>query len=156
MYNTILGARPLLADGSTFYYSDYNFDGRKVYKEAHWPCCSGTMPQVAADYRIHTYFRDAGGVYVNLYIPSALRWKQDGANYSLQVVTDHPLDSSLRFEVHATQSKNSALHFRIPAWTHAPTLSVNGKRANVSVARELLHRCNDPGGMATKSNSISR
>jgi uncharacterized protein len=134
MYNTILGARPLLADGSTFYYSDYHFDGRKVYKEAHWPCCSGTMPQVAADYRINTYFRDAGGVYVNLYIPSTLRWKQDGANYSLQVVTDYPLDSSLRFEVHATQSKNFALHFRIPAWTHAPTLFVNGKRANVSVA----------------------
>jgi hypothetical protein len=134
MYNTILGAKPLLADGSSFYYSDYNFDGKKVYKEAHWPCCSGTMPQVAADYGINTYFRDAGGVYVNLYIPSTLRWKQDGANFSLKVVTDYPLGSSLHFEVHATQSKTFAFHFRIPSWTHAPTLFVNGKRANVSVA----------------------
>jgi len=25
MYNTVLGAKPLQTDGSTFYYSDYNF-----------------------------------------------------------------------------------------------------------------------------------
>ena len=31
MYNTVLGAKPLMADGRTFYYSDYNFKGRKVY-----------------------------------------------------------------------------------------------------------------------------
>lgn len=131
MYNTILGAKPLQPDGKTFYYSDYNFDGKKVYKQAHWPCCSGTMPQVAADYRINTYFRDAGGIYVNLYIPSTLRWKQDGAPFSLELATEYPLDSSLRFEVHATQSKNFALHFRIPAWADAATLLVNGKRSSV-------------------------
>ncbi len=130
MYNTILGAKPLLADGSTFYYSDYNFNGKKVYKQAHWPCCSGTMPQVAADYRINTYFRDARGVCVNLYIPSTLRWKQDGAPFSLKLVTEYPLESSLHFEVHATQSKNFALHFRIPAWADAATLFVNGKRSS--------------------------
>ena len=57
MYNTVLGAKPLMADGRTFYYSDYNFAGRKVYRDdQHWACCSGTLPQVAADYRINTYF----------------------------------------------------------------------------------------------------
>ena len=33
MYNTVLGAKPLRADGRTFYYSDYNFKGRKVYSD---------------------------------------------------------------------------------------------------------------------------
>jgi len=37
MYNTILGAKPLLADGSTFYYSDYNFHGHKFYKKIAGP-----------------------------------------------------------------------------------------------------------------------
>ena len=64
MYNTVLGAKPLLADGSTFYYSDCNFHGHKIYHNARWPCCSGTMPQVVADYRINTYFWDAGGGYM--------------------------------------------------------------------------------------------
>ena len=133
MYNTILGAKPLQADGRTFYYSDYNFDGKKFYKEGRWPCCSGTMPQVAADYRINTYFRDAGGVYVNLYIPSTLQWAQDGARYSLKLSTGYPLESTLQFEVHVTQEKNFALHFRIPAWADAPALLVNGKRTSAAV-----------------------
>ena len=30
MYNTVLRAKPLGADGRTFYCSDYNFKGRKV------------------------------------------------------------------------------------------------------------------------------
>jgi len=41
MYNTVLGAKPLRADGSTFYYSDYHFKGRKVYSDRRWACCSG-------------------------------------------------------------------------------------------------------------------
>jgi uncharacterized protein len=134
MYNTILGAKPLLPDGSTFYYADYNFDGKKYYKPTHWPCCSGTMPQVAADYRINTYFRDPRGVYVNLYISSTLRWIQDGARFSLQQTSAYPLESSLQFKVHAAQSKNFTLHFRIPAWADGPSLLVNGKRTTALVA----------------------
>jgi uncharacterized protein len=133
MYNTILGAKPLLPDGSTFYYADYNFDGKKYYKPTHWPCCSGTMPQVAADYGINTYFRDPRGVYVNLYIPSTLHWIQDGARFSLQQTSAYPLESSLQFNVHTTESKNFTLHFRVPAWADGPTLLVNGKRTTVPV-----------------------
>jgi len=133
MYNTILGAKPLQPDGRTFYYSDYNFDGKKVYKEAPWPCCSGTMPQIAADYRISTYFRDLGGIYVNLYIPSTLQWLQDGASFTLKLTAAYPLASPLQFELQTTNSKMFALNFRIPAWTEAPTLLVNGKHTGASV-----------------------
>src|SRR5579871_5886277 len=56
MYNTALGAKPILSDGSTFYYSDYTFQARKVFHWDKWPCCSGTLPQIAADYRISAYF----------------------------------------------------------------------------------------------------
>ncbi len=73
MYNTVLGSRPLKPDGTAFYYSDYNFKGQKGYSNYRWPCCSGTLPQVAADYRINIYFHDANDLYVNLYIPSSAR-----------------------------------------------------------------------------------
>src|SRR5208337_412379 len=138
MYNTILGAKPLQPDGRTFYYSDYNFDGKKVYREAHWPCCSGTMPQIAADYRISTYFRDLGGIYVNLYIPSTLQWLQDEAIFTLKLTTTYPLASTLQFELQTTQSRMFALNFRIPAWTEAPTLLVNGKRVTAPVLSETF------------------
>src|SRR5215472_9245224 len=128
MYNTILGAKPLLADGKTFYYSDYNFDGRKVYSPHRWPCCSGTMPQVAADYRINTYFRDEQGVYVNLYIPSTLKWVQNGTPVSLRQKSDYPFDPLISFEVTPAKPAEFALSFRIPAWAERAALSVNGKR----------------------------
>ena len=126
MYNTILGAKPLQPDGRTFYYADYNFDGHKIYKPYVWPCCSGTHPQVAADYRINTYFRDATGVYVNLYIPSTVTWTQDGARCVLQATTQYPLASDLSFELRVSQPKDFTLRFRIPAWADGATLAVNG------------------------------
>jgi uncharacterized protein len=128
MYNTVLGAKPMLADGSTFYYSDYNNKGKKVYSNHRWPCCSGTLPQVSADYRINTYFRDAAGVYINLYIPSTLRWTQDGAKVQLAQKGAYPFESAMQFEVQASKPAEFALNFRIPAWANGFSISVNGRR----------------------------
>jgi DUF1680 family protein len=134
MYNTVLGAKPLHTDGRTFYYSDYNFKGRKVYSNNHWACCSGTLPQVAADYRINSYLRDEQGVYVNLYIPSTLRWMQYGSPVSLTQKTLYPFGSHIDFHVTASPPKAFALRFRIPAWAEGAALSVNGKRVPDSPA----------------------
>jgi len=128
MYNTILGVKPLESDGRTFYYSDYNYQGRKVYSPHRWPCCSGTMTQVAADYRINTYFHDARGVYVNLYIPSTLRWSHDGAQIALTQKSEYPHDSQVAFELKTSKPANFALNLRIPAWAEKASVSVNGKR----------------------------
>jgi hypothetical protein len=133
MYNTVLGAKPLLADGSTFYYADYNFNGSKFYKPYHWPCCSGTLPQVAADYRINTYFRDPSGVYVNLYIPSTLRWTHSGAQVSLTQKSKYPFDSLVQFEVTTSKKSEFAIHLRIPAWAEGAAVVINGKRAATDV-----------------------
>jgi DUF1680 family protein len=129
MYNTVLGAKPLMADGRTFYYSDYNFEGRKVYSPTqHWACCAGTLPQVAADYRINTYFRDRQDVYVNLYIPSTLRWTQEGAEMSLTQKGSYPFDSAVQFDLTASKACNFTLLLRIPAWAQEASVSVNGRR----------------------------
>jgi len=128
MYNTVLGAKPLMPDGRTFYYSDYNFAGHKFYRpDQHWACCSGTLPQVAADYRINIYFRDSNSIWVNLYIPSELRWMQDGAAFVLTQKSDYPFDSAVQFEVATQASREFALCFRIPAWASGATVSVNGR-----------------------------
>jgi uncharacterized protein len=128
MYNTILGAKPLQADGRTFYYSDYNFEGKKVYSNHRWPCCSGTFPQVAADYRINTYFCDAKNLFVNLYIPSVLRWNYNGTEVSLTQKSSYPHDGSIEFEFSGPKPTDLILNLRIPAWADGALISVNGKR----------------------------
>jgi uncharacterized protein len=137
MYNTVLGAKPLMPDGRTFYYSDYNFNGHKFYRpDQHWACCSGTLPQVTADYRINAYFRDSEGVWVNLYIPSTLRWQQDGADIAITQEGSYPFESTMQFRVNASRPKDFALKFRIPAWTTGATISVNGKVAAIETVPE--------------------
>jgi hypothetical protein len=131
MYNTVLGAKQLQPGGRSFYYSDYNFEGTKVYYANAWPCCSGTLPQVAADYKISTYFRDENGVVVNLYIPSTLRWVQNGARFTLTQADSYPFAEQVEFTLTATHSAEFSLAFRIPGWTgNGASLRVNGKRVS--------------------------
>jgi DUF1680 family protein len=127
MYNTVLGALPLQADGRNFYYSDYNFDAQRVYKEARWACCAGTLPQVAADYRINLYLRGPQSVYVNLYVPSTLRWEEEGARLSLTQTGDYPFDGKVVFSLAASKPADLTLYFRIPAWAPRAQIRVNGQ-----------------------------
>jgi DUF1680 family protein len=130
LYNTVLGAKTLETDGKAFYYSDYHFGGRKVYFPDAWPCCSGTLPQVAADYRILTYFRDADGVFVNLYLPSTLRWTAgDGAQVSLTQTGNYPIDDRITLHLRSSRPSNLALRLRIPGWSSpsAPLIRINGE-----------------------------
>ena len=128
LYNTVLGARPLQPDGRSFYYSDYTFQAAKFCHPDKWPCCSGTLPQIAADYRISAYFQNERGVYVNLYLPSTLRWNTRGANFALKQTTDYPYESNLRFDMAASKPATFAVFLRIPAWAQGASLTVNGMR----------------------------
>ncbi|MDE3106023.1 MAG: glycoside hydrolase family 127 protein [Acidobacteriota bacterium] len=133
MYNTVLGARPLGADGAAFYYSDYNPHGRKVYHPDMWPCCAGTITQMAADYRLSTYLHDARGVYVNLYIPSVVRWQRPAGVLTLSQQSHYPLDGAIYFTIGTPQPDTFALRLRIPAWAAGATVSINGQQQSITV-----------------------
>ncbi len=134
MYNSVLGVKPIEPDGHAFYYSDYNFGGKRVYSDHRWPCCSGTLPQVAADYGINTYFRESGGLWVNLYIPSVLRWREGSASLALEQLGDYPYSDRIELRVTASSATNFALHLRIPAWAEEASIRVNGRAFPVQVS----------------------
>ncbi len=133
MYNTVLGAKKLEADGHAFYYADYNVNGKRFFHDNRWPCCAGTLPQVSADYRINTYFRGPGSVYVNLYIPSTLKWSEGKTRLSLTQKSNYPFESQIAFELTASSHVEMTLNFRIPAWAQGATLQVNGKPVEAAV-----------------------
>lgn len=127
LYNTILGALPILPDGHSFYYSDYNNSGSKFRHPDKWPCCSGTFPQITADYGISSFFHAGPDVYVNLYIPSRLRWRQNGARLALEQSTQYPHASQITLRVRADRPEAFAVNLRIPAWAGPATrVAVNG------------------------------
>ena len=138
MYNTVLGAKPLQDNGENFYYADYNFNGKRVYKQARWACCSGTLPQVATDYRINAYFRAPQAVYVNLYVPSTLRWTESGVTLSLTQEGQYPYEQYVTFKVTSSKPTELTLHFRIPAWSEGASIAVNGVRQKAVILGQFV------------------
>jgi uncharacterized protein len=134
LYNTIAGATPMLADGTTFYYSDYNNSGRKVHYRDKWPCCSGTFPQLTADYGISAYFQSRDGVYVNLFLPSRVSWMENNTQCSLTQMTDYPRAATTQLALNLARPESFTLYVRIPAWAGSKTsVSVNGRGAESSI-----------------------
>ena len=135
LYNTIAGATPLLADGTSFYYSDYNYSGHKFHYRDKWPCCSGTFPQLSADYGVSSYYKSNEGIYVNLFIPSRVSWWQNNTQCTLTQTTDYPRAETTQLELSLPTPETFSIYLRIPTWAGAnTTVSVNGRRAEIPVA----------------------
>lgn len=127
LFNTILGAKPTMPDGRTFYYADYNADAHKFYRDEAWPCCSGTFVQLAADYGISAYLHDADAVYVNLYVPSRLSVKAGAADWHIEQQTAYPMTNTSLLTVRTPRPVQHALALRIPAWAGKGTrVGING------------------------------
>jgi DUF1680 family protein len=135
LYNTVAGAKPILPNGTSFYYSDYNNDSaEKVYYKDKWPCCSGTFPQLTADYGISSYYPAREGIYLNLFVPSRVSWMQNGARCSLTQETSYPKADTTQLHLEIARPEKFTVYLRIPAWADAKTrVSVNGKRVEGDV-----------------------
>ncbi len=132
LYNTILGARPIRPDGISFYYSDYNMDAVKSDYEEKWPCCSGTFPQITADYGISSYLRGSKGLYVNLYVPSRVTWRQGDAQVTLTQETQYPTVGETSLRLTMDRQERFVVALRIPEWAGKGTrMAINGKAADI-------------------------
>ncbi|MEN0036670.1 MAG: beta-L-arabinofuranosidase domain-containing protein [Cellvibrio sp.] len=136
LYNTILGAKPTLPDGSTFYYADYHHDASKFYRGEQWPCCSGTFIQMTADYGISTYLQDEQRLFVNLYVPSQVNMQFAKHDLVLVQETNYPFENSSSFTVSTKKPVAFGLNLRIPAWAGDTThVVVNGKKVSGAIKR---------------------
>jgi DUF1680 family protein len=134
LYNTIAGATPILDDGTSFYYSDYNNTAKKVHHRDKWPCCSGTFPQLTADYGISSYYKSHDGIYINLFLPSRLSWVQGNTRCTLTQTTRYPAENTSQFEFKLARPETFTVYVRIPAWIgEKTTLSVNGRGVQEAV-----------------------
>ncbi len=128
LYNTVLGAKDPSGDGYFFYYSDYHSSARKDYFPDKYPCCSGTLPQVVADYAISAYFWNQEGIFVNLFTPSEVSWKADGGPARLIQKTAYPESDSIELRLELPSPGEFTLFVRVPGWLEAkPEFSLNDR-----------------------------
>ncbi|MGL1956326.1 MAG: glycoside hydrolase family 127 protein [Colwellia sp.] len=129
LFNTLLGAKPTLENGDTFYYTDYNHHAHKAYRGEAWPCCSGTFVQMSADYGISAYFATKDKLLVNLYIPSNATHVINNERITVSQQTRYPLDDKSSLTITVNKPTPFKLALRIPAWAGKNTqITINNKR----------------------------
>ena len=83
---------------------------------------------LAADYAISACFTDPHGIYLNVYVPGRVDWRQAAAACRMVSATDYPYASTVAMRLQLSQPRTFALHLRIPAWAAGASAAVNGRR----------------------------
>jgi len=126
LYNDLLAA--IGPDPGMFcYYLSLKPGFFKTYSTAYnsnW-CCVGTGMENPASYGLMIYAHHESDLYVNLFIPSQLSWKEK--KFRLRQEGRFPETDTVRFTVAEAGAKPVRLFIREPRWTKAATVLVNGK-----------------------------
>jgi DUF1680 family protein len=134
MLNHRLGT--ILPDkGYTQYYLSLYPGAWKTFNsedKSFW-CCTGSGVEEYSKLNDSIYWRDAAGLYVNLFIPSELDWKEKG--FKLRQETKFPEEQRTTLTVTAARPGEMAMRLRVPAWLQsAPRVKVNGRVLDASAA----------------------
>jgi len=92
-------------------------------------CCTGTGMENHAKYGESIYFWDDDGIYVNLFIPSEVRWAE--GNISIRQETNFPAEEGTTLIVKGDSGGQFTIRIRIPYWASKSVIKVNGEKQNV-------------------------
>lgn len=133
IYNNILASQD--PDSGMFTYFQPTRPGYvKLYctpVDSFW-CCTGTGMENHAKYGDSIYFRSGDALYVNLFIPSQLTWKELGLTLTQKTTFPDAPTTSLKLALE--RPAKLAMKIRHPAWCQNVTVRVNGKVETVSAA----------------------
>ena len=103
----------------------------KVYStpDSSFWCCVGSGFENQAKYGEAIYYHSNKDLYVNLFIPSELDWKEKGL--ILKQETKFPDEGALKLIVESGDAVSAAFNIRYPSWAGAATVKVNGKKASL-------------------------
>jgi len=93
-------------------------------------CCTGTGMENHAKYGDSVYFRDTSSLYVNLFIPSVVTWREK--KVTVRQVTRFPQSAATQLVIEASQPTRFSLKIRHPRWCDEVFVEVNGRRSVVS------------------------
>ncbi len=129
LYNQILASQAP-DSGMMTYFVSLKPAHFKVYStplDSFW-CCVGTGMENHAKYGDTIYFHSgADSLYVNLFIPSELTWKERGV--TVRQETKFPDEGATMLTMNCARPALFALKIRQPAWAPGATISVNGQAA---------------------------
>lgn len=132
LYNHILASQNP-ETGMVIYYLPLRPGAFKVYStpfDSFW-CCVGTGMENHARYGEFIYFHNDDELYLNLFIPSELQWKEKGLKLRLQ--TKFPEEEKVKLVFTCNKPVRLTFYIRCPSWLAGPPkLKINGNYSEVS------------------------
>ena len=132
LYNHILASQDPQT-GMVMYFLSYTPGTFKTYctKENSFWCCVGTGFENHAKYGEGIYYHDDKSIYVNLFIPSELTWKEKGIKLKQQ--TGYPEEATTHLTIQEIKDGNVPLYIRYPSWaTSGAAVKINGRNVKIS------------------------
>lgn len=130
LYNHILGQQDPQS-GMVSYFLPLLSGSHRVYstKENSFWCCVGSGFENHAKYGEAIYYHNDKGIYVNLFIPSEVNWREKGL--VLRQETAFPSEEKTSITVHAEQPVQTTVYLRYPSWSSKVVVLVNGMKVSV-------------------------
>lgn len=93
-------------------------------------CCEGQGTRLIGSLPEHIYSIAPDGLYVNLFEPSTIRWKQGGEPVSLKMATRFPFENDVQLAFSSSQPVRAKIRVRVPSWAaHEMAIEINGRPA---------------------------
>lgn len=116
IYNGV-GAMPLIKpNGEVMYFSNYNINGGVKETCQPWSCCTGTYPLDMTEYYNQIYYYNNNGIYINLFLPSKVKYKKDNYEIILNQDTEFPNNNITNISISVKKPINFKIGIRIPEW----------------------------------------
>jgi len=138
MYNHILSSQDNDSpEGGFVYYTQLRPLSYRVFSKVHehfW-CCVGTGLENHVKYGKFLYAHSANALYVNLFVPSTVVWKEK--DITLAQKTRFPSEEGIQFTIQTPkESVEFTLRIRKPEWVagNALAVSVNGAKESLTAA----------------------
>ena len=93
-------------------------------------CCEGQGTRMIGALPEFIYSIASDGVYVDLFVPSSIKFSTKAGEMSLKMVTQFPYDNKVQLKVTSDKPIDSKIRIRIPSWSaHEMAVMINGKKA---------------------------
>ena len=133
-YNHILSSQH--PDGGFVYFTPIRPRHYRVYSEAQhsfW-CCVGSGLENHGKYGELIYAHDKQNLYVNLFIPSTLNWKEKGI--SLTQNTKFPFEEQSSIKLTLKKPRQFAIKFRYPSWIEEGKMKIKVNNKEISFTKD--------------------
>ena len=130
LYNHILGQQDPQT-GMVTYFIPLKSGSHKVYstpENSFW-CCVGSGFENHSKYAESIYYHNSDSLYVNLFIPSQLEWKDKGLK--VMQTTSFPEEDRTVLTMSCEKAVKSTVMLRYPSWSGRPEVKVNGRKVAV-------------------------